>query len=276
MNVKTVNSESLFEQAIALIQENYFLSSSKEAWNIVVALRILIKANKLEVEITPLKIKIIMAMASCNYQIGSLNYAYNCAMIAKEKINEYIYNSPFDDSSTRKMLKEEDCDEIIEAVKCSGEGYSRLMENHVLNTVCTINLRKAFPPKNDALFTRDELYYLIHTIEHTKKDIASKAYNDGDYQVAERVELIFNIYKYPLYFIWQKYKFGKDEEVWVEGESMLPYHLFVSKIKEHTDELLSMLDNVNPFTPLSNGSVITQLLRKILSDLQTRLYEGRI
>lgn len=272
-----MNSEDLFKQASALIRENDTLCNSEEAWNIAHALQILIEANKLEPEITPLKIKIIMAMASCNYQIGNLNYAYNCAMIAKEKIDEYIKSdSPFDDFSTRKMLREVDCDEIIEAVKCKGDGYSRLMENHVLNTFSTNNLRKTFPPKNEASFTRDELYHLIHAIEQTKNAIISQAYSHGDYQVANLVENIFNTYKYPLYYIWQKYKFGRDDEVWVDGESMISYHMFISNIKEHTDELLSILRNANPFAPLNNGSAITQLLQKILTDLRIRLYEGRI
>ena len=57
---------------------------------------------------------------------------------------------------------------------------------------------------------------------------------------------------------------------------MISYHIFVSDIKEHTDELLQMLRNANPFAPLSNGAVITQLLQNVLSDLQTRLLSGRI
>ena len=276
-NTIIMNSEILFKQASALIRENDSLRNSKEAWNIARALKILIEANKLEQEVTPLKIKIIMAMASCNYQIDNFVYAYNCAMIAKEKINEYIKSSsPFDDLSTRRLLKEEDCDEIIEAVKHSGEEYPLLMENHVLTTINTNNLRKVFPPKNEALFTRDELYHLIHVIEQTKDTITSQAYSHGDYQVAEQVESVFNMYKYSLYYIWQKYKFGRDEEVWVEGESMFPYLMFTSNINKHTDTLLSMLSNANPFAPLSNGPAITQLLQKILSDLQTRLHEGRI
>lgn len=150
------------------------------------------------------------------------------------------------------------------------------MENHVLSYINTNNIRKAFPPKDDASFTKDELYHLIHSIEHTKNAIVSQAYSHGDYQVAKRIESIFNAYKYPLYYIWQKYKFGRDEEVWVEGENMLPYHMFVAKIKENTDELMSLLCNANPFAPLDNGSIITQLLKKILGDLQARLQGGRI
>ena len=221
-----MNSEILFKQASALIRENYSLRNSEEAWNIARALKILIEANKLEPEITPLKIKIIMAMASCNYQIDNLNYAYNCAIIAKEKIDEYIKSdSPFDALSTRRLLREEDCDEIIEAVKRSGERYSRLVDNHVLTTLNTDNLRKVFPPKNEVSFTKDELYHLIHAIEQTKNAITLQACRNGDYQYVGQVESVFNMYKYPLYYIWKKYKFGRDEEVWVEGESMLPYQI---------------------------------------------------
>lgn len=272
-----MNSEDLFNQAAIIIRENDYIRDSKEAWNIARALKILIEANKLESEVTPLKIKIIMAMASCNYQIDNLDYAYNCAMIAKETIDEYIkFYSPLDEISTRKLLREEDCDEIIEAVKRNGAGNSRLIDNFVLNTLCTTNIRKVFPPKNECMFTRDELYHLIHALEQTKNAITSQAYTHGDFQIAEQVQTIFNMYKYPLYYIWQKYLFGRDEEVWVEGESMMPYHIFISNIKGHTDELISMLNNNNPFAPLNNGAAITKLLHKILSDLQTRLHEGRI
>lgn len=272
-----MDSETLFKQATALIRENDSMRNSEEAWNIAHALQILIEANKLESGITPLKIKIIMAMASCNYQIGNLDYAYNCAIIAKEKINEYIkYDSPFDGDSTRKLMREEDCDEIIEAVRRNGMGNSRLMDDYVLSAFCTSNLRKVFPPKNECSFTKDELYHLIHAIEQTKDAITSQAYCHGDYQVAEQIESIFNAYKYPLYYIWQKYNFGKDEEVWGEGENMMLYHIFISNIKEHTDELLLMLRNANPFAPLSNGASITKLLHNILSDLQAKLHEGKI
>ena len=85
-----MTSEKLFEQASALIQKNDALCNSEEAWNIVHALQILIEANKLEPEITPLKIRIIIEMASCNYLMDNFLYAYNCAVIAKEKIDEYF------------------------------------------------------------------------------------------------------------------------------------------------------------------------------------------
>ena len=57
---------------------------------------------------------------------------------------------------------------------------------------------------------------------------------------------------------------------------MMSYQIFVSNINENTDELILMLRNNNPFTPLSNGATITQLLHKILGDLQARLHENRI
>lgn len=270
-----MTQEKLYKQASALIRGNETLRNSEEAWNIVHALQILIEANKLEQETTALKIKIIIGMASCNYLMSNFLYAYNCAVIAKEKIDEFV---ALDDSFTRKILGEEECDNMIEAVKrnISIGASSRLMENHVLSYINTNNIRKAFPPKDDASFTKDELYHLIHSIEHTKNAIVSQAYSHGDYQVAKRTESIFNAYKYPLYYIWKKYKFGRDEDVWVEGENMLPYHMFVAKIKENTDVLMSLLCNANPFAPLNYGSVNTQLLKKILSDLQTRLQGGRI
>lgn len=272
-----MNSETLFQQASELIRENASVHNSDEAWNIARALQILVDANQLESATTPLKIKIIKAMASCNYKIGNLDFAYNCAIIAKEKINEYIENgSPSDDEYTRAFLKENECDEIIEAVRRNGKGQTLLLEDYVLETVETYYIKKLFAPKNECLYTRDELYNLIHTIEQTKNAIIAQAMSYNDYQIAQRVEAIFNMYKYPLYYIWQKYLFGNDEEVWVEGENMMPYHIFISNIKERTNELLLLLKNSNPFAPLTNGATITQSLYKILGDLQKRLSEGKI
>ena len=272
-----MNSELLFNQARELMKENQSLCNSEEAWNIAHALEILIEANRFEKTLTPLKINIIKAMASCNYKIGNFNYAYNCAMIAKEQIDEYIINgSPFDGDTTRKMMGNDECNEIIEAIKRRGESTTRLLDDHVLSTFCTINLRKVFPPKNESSFTRDELYHLIHAIEQTKKYVASQAYSHGDYQFAEQLERIYNVYKYPLYYIWQKYRYGRDEEVWVEDENMMPYHIFVSNISQNIDELIATLYGNNPFVPLSNGPAIITMLKKILGDLQMRLKKGRI
>lgn len=226
-----INSETLYQNALKIIQENNNASNGDEVWNIAHALQLLIEANKMEQAITELKIKIIKEMASCNYKIGNLSYAYSCAFIAKEKLDEYIKSchcDSIDEELTRILLGENDCNEIIETIQKNRKGNTRLLQNHVLKTLCTDNIRRLYPPKDECSFTRDELYHLVHALEQTKKVIASQAFNQGEYHIAEQVESIFNMYKYPLYYIWQKYYFGNDDEVWVYGESIIPYQFFIS------------------------------------------------
>lgn len=209
-------------------------------------------------------------MASCNLKIGNSDMAYNCAMIAKEKIDAYINSA----SSSIDFSKEEkNCDTIIELTKPKRMGSFRLDDNFVLNTINTTHLRKVFPPKDEVSFTRDDLYQLIQTMERAKNDVVSQAYSYNDFHFAERMGTIFNMYKYPLYYIWEKYLFGRSEEVWVEGESMVPYMIFASNIKENTDKLVWMLYNANPFEPFP---AIAEPLYEILGDLQARLHLGRI
>lgn len=275
-----MNSEILYKQASLLIQNNISLCTSDDAWSIAHALQLLIEANKLELGITPLKIKIITSMARCNYLIDNLIYAYNCAIIAKKKINGYIEANNQYDSLTKITLEEENCNKIIEAVKHNLEGslaFYIMDEDHVLATCKTYNIRKTFPPKNEAPFNKDDIYHLIHAIEKIKNATIAKSYSNVGNIIAMPIESIFNMYKYALYYIWQMYMFGKDEDVWIEGESIMPYHMFISNIKEHTDTLLSILHDYNPFASYKmNNANISQLLYKILNDLQRRLHEGRI
>lgn len=139
-------SEYLFKQACDIIRVNDSLSNANEAWEIAHALKILVEANKEEESPSPLKAKIIMAMASCNYQIGNWNLAYNCAMIAKREIENIALNGPFDSISIRQLLGEEDCNEIIEAVLYNEpSSVTELAEEFVLSTVDTNCLSKVFP-----------------------------------------------------------------------------------------------------------------------------------
>ena len=269
------NSELLFKQACDIIRMNDSISNAKEAWEIVRALKLLVEANKQEKKHSPLKVKIIMAMASCNYQIGNWTLAYNCALIAKKEIDKVASDGPFDSNSTRRLLREEDCDEIIEAIKKGNpKSITELMENYVLSTVDTTYLRNVFPLKNDAPFSKEAILKLIEILNNIISMYYKKAEIDGNWSIAESSAQYVNIFKYPLLYIWQKYKYGKDEEVWKEGEDMMLYQMFISQIDKHIPELLSLLKTSTPFAGIERDGKITETLILILSDLQKRINMG--
>lgn len=87
-------------------------------------------------------------------------------------------------------------------------------------------------------------------------------------------------FKYALYFIWQKYHLGNDEDVWEDGESMLPYHFFLSDIKRGVFQLCmfclvgSPLMYYRKVVSIDRPEQKTEILKKLLEGLQGDLSNG--
>lgn len=267
--------ELLYKRACKIIKTNGNVSNAQEAWEIVWALKLLIEANKHETGPSPLKAKIIMAMASCHYKIGEMTLAYNCALIAQKEIDNYVFDSPFDDESARILLEEDECDEIIHAIQTRyPESVTELIEDYVLSAVDTTYLRKVFPLSDDAPFSRETILDLLGALNHLISMYYKKAESEQNRALVENSVLYVKLFKYPLLYVWQKYHFGRDEEVWQEDENMVPYDTFVSQIDKHLPELLSVLRTDSPFARIEREGKITKGLILVFSDLQNRITQG--
>lgn len=270
------NSNELFERAWNIIDTNYNVSDEQEAWQIVEALKLLVKANKMEQSPSLLKPKILMCMASCNFKIGNWTNAYNCALIANEEIKSALKISPFDEQSTRKMLSEDNNNEIIEVVKRDyPRSVTELMEDYVLNAVDTMYLKKLFPLGNDAPFTKEKVKSLIDVINHIKAKYFERAKIDGNYTMAQKSSQHMDTLKMPLYFVWEKYRFGVSDDVWEDGESMMPYHLFIGQLETNLVNLIDELRTESPFTGIETNRAITDGLIMVYTDLLSKKRSGK-
>lgn len=271
------NANELFDEGCSIVDKNYNVSNEEEAWKIVGALKLFIRANKLEKSPSLLKPKILMCLASCNYEIGNYTLAYNCALISNKEIELALKESPFDEYSTRKMLGVDNNNEIIEAVKTEDpKAATELLEDYVVETVETAFLRKIYPLGDNATFTKEKIKSLLGVLNHLKSMYYKRAQDDGSYTMADKSTQTIDVFKMPLYFVWEKYKFGIADDVWEEGEDMLPYLLFTEKLESNLINLIDVLRTETPFIGIEKDRAISDGLIIIYTDLLTKIQNGKL
>lgn len=269
-----MNNTELFERIKMIIDENINASNEKELWEIADALHSLIEINRREYNLSSLKIKIIAHMALCNYKIGNTQLAYNCALIAKGLIEKY--------DNKHEILSQLDIiDDLLKTIRNeispSKLSTYELYEEFVLGEYNTLNIRKRYPLCQSTPFSKEKIYSLIDALKQLASLYYKRASVDGRWQEAEKSVQYVNIFKYPLLYVWQKYGFGCDDDVWDEDEDMMPYQMFVGQIRNILPELIMMLNTESPFAQVGLGhDNITRDLLLILNDLYMRLRKNML
>ena len=77
------------------------------------------------------------------------------------------------------------------------------------------------------------------------------------FTIGRSMEMFLN----PLYYAWQKLKYGWHSDFWEEGDSMFEYMMYEARAKEITGDLIKLLENQSPFTALGRNDVTSNLLR---------------
>lgn len=246
--------------------------TTESQWKYVKLLNMLIKANSVAEANSETKYEILRMMALTNYNLLNYNIAYNCAIIAKD-IAVYL-NRVY----SNKDGFIEDINNIIDRITnaMNPEKPTLLMEEYVVNECCTLQIRKSNPLKYEAPFSKNTIYEIIDILKYLARNCYKNAEYDGNWMQAEKSAMLYNIFKYPLLFVWQKYMFGKDEEVWDEGEDMLRYMMFVKNINHHVPELISLLTYNQPFAIRKHhyDKDRREDLLQILTDLNKWLKRG--
>ena len=150
------------------------------------------------------------------------------------------------------------------------------MENYVLNECNTLHIRKLYPLKDAAPFSKKILSWTIDTIKSLIIYEYDRSKFLGNHDVVQQNVAFLNSFKYALLFVWQKYMFGKEDEVWDDEEELLPYNYYVSNINHIIPEQLSILLNYKPFltSDILCGEELTRNLILILTDLNKWLNKG--
>lgn len=268
-------AEELYAEAISIIKKNVPADSEKSAWELVKALKILINANDIVHSPSKLKIQILSNMAVCQFYIGDNTIAYNVAIIAQKEFEKLYgkFSCEMQEPEELSMLKEL----IIQITKKEGCRPAELMEHYVLHRVETMYIRKKFPPCNNTTFTGSDIKKCLAEIRFYEQlyMFFSIKYQD---RTSKNLCTIMHGLQMPLYFIWQKYKFGRDEEIWKEDESMMDYHIFISNLNDNLNSLIDLLETNNLFQTDKKPSnqVLTNKLLEIYYDLRKRLAKGEI
>ncbi len=82
---------------------------------------------------------------------------------------------------------------------------------------------------------------------------------------------MLDMFKNPLLFAWEQFKYGWHSDFWKEGDSMIEYDMFLFNSQEHLDKCLLILDMQSPFTNFERNGQITCDLKEILSDISKRI-----
>lgn len=270
-------AQQLFNEAHALIEENYRVANENEAWNIFKALQLLVDANKIESSPSFLKAQIIMCMATCNFKIGNYTLAYNCALIAKNEIIKALSISPLDENSTKNLLGWDNCEDIIQAVKKETNNHvAELMESYVLTALDTTALRKIYPVSNNSTFSKQILFDMINVLGGYNLMLRNQAKISGNWEYANKAIQYNNLFRYPLLYIWEKYGFGTNDSFWEEDENMFPYQLMISQLNQYLPQLIDVLRTDSPFKQSEKNGQITNNLILIYKDALSKLHDNKI
>lgn len=120
--------------------------------------------------------------------------------------------------------------------------------------------------------SKQEIETLIKTI--TKIELLVSNSHEG-YE-AYQLNQVFEMFKIPLCFAWQGYKYGWHTDFCEEGDSLLPFTLYELDMKEKTKELINLLESNSPFVFIERNSSITNSLIKIYKSFLNDIVKGII
>ena len=218
--------EFYYDEGVKLYDQGFYLKNTEDIQAIVNALDYFIKTNKLLNDADILKPKTLCYIALCNYKIGNIDIAYHIAMKAKNYIIKVINNDPFSGISI-EMIGELQIDDLINTIKEKFQDSIVDFENENINeNLVDLNKISKYLSVNAEYLSKSELEYhikLFGDIQNQISVIGDKRNNAT--RAAELIHL-FEVYKTPLLFAWEKYNYGSHSDFWQEGDTMFNYMNF--------------------------------------------------
>ena len=180
--------------------------------------------------------------------------------------NEVDYIKYPEDELYRKIKRDIDTEEdvlnfLIEIHKNFDEFRNRLLS--------APQNQDASKPSETTLKT------LINTISKIQDYMLTQGEAHNQTIYAMRYSKMLDLFKYPLLFAWEQFKYGWHSDFWEEGDSMLEYDIFLFNIQEHLNNCIQVLNTESPFRYFERNGQITSDLIEILSDVSNRLSDGQ-
>lgn len=251
------------------------------------SLKLLIKALELDEEesemngrgTSMLKPKILEFIASCNYRLGNFNTAYCVAKQGLEAIDEAIEDSVFT-GIPRSMYGAEGIENIINLIE---NAYYDQVEDEddiwavdpkeiITDTFDRFVNEQRQPQSKNVLSKQsiEQMVEIIHKVQKMFNDYGNKSGNTQMFMIANGLEMFLN----PLYYAWEKMKYGWHTDLLNEGDSMFGYLMFEADIHGNIDNSIKCLENGSPFTGIEKDGIITSSLLAIFRTIKNKLNSG--
>lgn len=251
------------------------------------SLKLLIKALELDEEesekngrgTSMLKPKILEFIASCNYRLGNFNTAYCVAKQGLEAIDEAIEDSVFT-GIPRSMYGAEGIENIINLIE---NAYYDQVEDEddiwavdpkeiITDTFDRFVNEQRQPQLKNVLSKQsiEQMVEIIHKVQKMFNDYGNKSGNTQMFMIANGLEMFLN----PLYYAWEKMKYGWHTDFLNEGDSMFGYLMFEADIHGNIDNSIKCLENGSPFTGIEKDGIITSSLLAIFKTIKNKLNSG--
>ena len=275
------NVDDLLEQGCALFDKGFYLKDKEDIQSMVKSFELFVEANKLIdsiEEYSILKPKVLGFIALCNFKMGNMDSAYKIARKGKLLIPVVLNNCPFTGFSGAH-IGEKKLDEIIYNIEhkyfnqVDKENLGAPINENIINLK---NVKSILDDSLPSIIPKKELKMIIELISKYQKNYSEIEGDQAEEMNAFEIIEGLDMYKNPLLFAWEKYKYGWHSDFWEEGESMFEYMDFEMNINEILQILVSSLKNDSPFKMVDEDFNLTQSLLRIYTSLQEMLRNGEI
>lgn len=280
-------ADAIMEQAVKLYNDNANIASIAQAKNIIESLKLFVKAYQLDKEEeehealgSPMKCKILMFIALCNYKIGNINRAYCIAKQGIDTIDEAIEHSPFS-GIPRSMYGENTIKKLIDSIEANS--YDEVTDEDDYYEIDPEEIDTARfdeiigqSEKDSDKPSKQQIKQMIETISQVQKQFVKAAEHFDDSMRCFQIKQSFETFKLPLFFAWRGYKYGWHTDWCKEGDSLFPFMMFEADLKKNTQELIDLLRTQSPFAQIEHNSMITNTLISIYSTFINDIDKGII
>lgn len=95
--------------------------------------------------------------------------------------------------------------------------------------------------------SESRLKALINTISKIQDYMLSQGEAHNQLVQAFQFAKMLDLFKNPLLFAWEQFKYGWHSDFWKEDDSMMEYDMFLFNAQEHLDKCLHILKSESPF-----------------------------
>lgn len=148
-----------------------------------------------------------------------------------------------------------------------------------------VEIHKNFGEFHDRLFasaqnqdetrpTETRIKVLINTISKIQDYILTQGEAHNQLVQAFQYSKMLEMFKLPLLFGWEQFKYGWHSDFWKEEDSILEYDMFLFNANDHLQNCIATLISDSPFRHFEQNGQITNDLIEVLTDISHRLSSG--